>query len=115
MQASNPANSLVYTDSYYWTQYTLTATSFTNISGVDGGTAKVDQLTVSGTGTLTSSGMINVDTTCTFTLKAPGTVSGTNYDFTMTFACQQFVSGTKVRPLCRSTLVLVHSRCPVTA
>jgi hypothetical protein len=99
MQASNAANSLVYTDTYAWTKYTLTATSFSSLTGVDGGTkpGAVDQLTVSGTGTLTSSGFFSVDTTCTFTLQSPGTVSGTTYDFTMTFACQQFVSGTKVR------------------
>ena len=110
-QPSNKANSLVYVDTYMWTKYTLTATSFTSIAGVDGGTKSVDQLTVVGSGTLTSTGFFSINSQCTFTLKAPGTVGSTAYDFSMTFSCDQFVSGTKVRPHspCRTCL----RRCSV--
>ncbi len=95
-QPGNTHNSLVYVDTYMWTKYTLTATSFSSIAGVDGGTKSVDQLTVAGRGTLTSTGFFSVNTQCTFTLQAPGKVGATAYDFTMTFACDQFVAGTKV-------------------
>ena len=95
-QPANAHNSMVYTDTYAWTKYTLTATSFSSITGVDGGKTAVDQLTVVGKGTLTSTGFFSVDTQCSFTLQSPGSASGTAYDFTMTFACDQFVAGTKV-------------------
>ena len=97
-QPGNAHNSLVYTDTYAWTKYTLTATSFSSIAGVDGGTRAVDQLTVVGKGTLTSTGYFSINTQCSFTLQSPGQASGTAYDFTMTFSCDQFVSGTKVGP-----------------